>query len=91
MRRAGITDPPIVPFEAVAALCMALLENHGMLTVHFVGVPPGTGDLLVKFIPPETLARFGGQEKYVDALDAALNAVAGIIDDPKRLTSLYFD
>ncbi|MGH7684127.1 MAG: hypothetical protein ACREMT_07280 [Vulcanimicrobiaceae bacterium] len=90
MQRAGVSKPPIVPFEATAALCMALLEQHGVLTVHFVGVPPGTGDLLIKFIPPEVLNRFGGAKKYSDAIDASLDVVAGMLEDPQRLTALYF-
>ncbi len=90
MRRAGVDKPPIVPFEATAALCMVLLEDHGVLTVHFVGVPPGTGDLLIKFIPPEVLERFGGAGKYVDAVDASLDKVSGMLTDPERLTALYF-
>lgn len=90
MKRAGVSKPPIVPFEATAALCMALLEQHGVLTVHFVGVPPGTGDLLIKFIPPEVLDRFGGAKKYSDAIDASLDVVAGMLEDPQRLTALYF-
>jgi L-seryl-tRNA(Ser) seleniumtransferase len=90
MRRAGITSPPIVPFEATVGLCMLLLQDYGMLTVHFVGVPPGTADLLVKFIPPETLASFGGSDAYVDAIDASLDKLAKIIDKPEQLGALYF-
>ena len=52
MQRGGIEEPPIVPYEAAAALAMLLLQNHGMLMVHFVGVPPGTADLLIKFVRP---------------------------------------
>ena len=32
----------IVPVEATAALAMQLLRDHGLLTVHFAAVPPGT-------------------------------------------------
>src|SRR3989454_9368313 len=63
MERGGVKQAPIVPFEASAALCMLLLQDHSMLTVHFVGMPPGGADILFKFIPPETLARFGGPRK----------------------------
>jgi L-seryl-tRNA(Ser) seleniumtransferase len=90
MQRAGISKAPIVPFEATAALCMLMLEDHGMLTVHFVGVPPGTGDLLVKFIPPETLERVGGAKAYVDAVDTSLDKLAGMLEKPQALSSLYF-
>ena len=37
----------MVPYEASAALSMLLLRDYGMLMVHFVGVPPGTADLLI--------------------------------------------
>ena len=72
MERGGVKNAPIVPFEATAALCMLLLRDHKMLTVHFVGVPPGGADLLIKFLPPETLARFGGPKKFAQALDTSL-------------------
>ena len=39
--------------EASAALSMLLLSDHGMLIVDFVGRPPGTVDLLIKFDPNE--------------------------------------
>ena len=90
MRRAGVAKAPIVPFEATAALCMVMLKDHGALTVHFVGVPPGTGDLLIKFIPPEVLSKFGGAKTYVDAIDASLDVVSGMLEDTKGLTALYF-
>ena len=90
VRRAGLTVPPIVPFEATAALCMILLQDHGILSVHFVGVPPGTGDLLIKFVPPETLSRFVGAKSFVDAIAASLDTLAGMIGDPRKLRSLYF-
>ena len=60
MARAGVTKPPIVPYEA-AAFCMLLLEDHQVLTVHFVGMPPGTADILFKFIPPRPSSGSGGR------------------------------
>jgi hypothetical protein len=48
MERSGIREATVVPYEASAALSMLLLRDHGMLMVHFVGVPPGTADLLIK-------------------------------------------
>ena len=68
-----------MPFEATAALCMLLLRDHNMLTVHFVGVPPGGADLLIKFLPPETLARFGGAKKFAQALDASLTELGAML------------
>ncbi len=61
-----------------AALCMLLLRDYNMLTVHFVGMPPGGADLLIKFMPPETLARFGGAAKFAAALDASLTKLGRI-------------
>ena len=51
---------------------MLLLRDYGMLMVHFVGVPPDTADLLIKFVPPETLERFGGAGKYAEAVNSSV-------------------
>lgn len=90
MRRAGLSAPPIVPFEATAALCMLLLQDYGILTVHFVGLPPGTGDLLIKFVPPETLSAFGGAEAFATALDRSISRLAELLKKGDMLRSLYF-
>ena len=73
MERGGVGEPPIVPYEASALLSMLLLRDYDMLMVHFVGVPPGTADLLIKFVPPETLAPLwrtaticGGGRRHAD-------------------------
>jgi L-seryl-tRNA(Ser) seleniumtransferase len=88
MERAGLAKPPIVPIEATAALAMLLLRDHGIMTVHFVGLPPGTSALMIKFIPPETLARFGGAAAYARAVDDALTKLAAMLGDPARLRRL---
>ena len=88
MERGGVTQPPIVPFEASAAFCMLLLQDHAMLTVHFVGLPPGGGDILFKFIPPETLARFGGPEKFAKAVDASLTKLGTLLREPEKIRAL---
>jgi len=90
MERAGLSDPPIVPYEATAALAMLLLEDYGILTVHFAGLPPGTGSLLFKFIPPETLARFGGAHAFAKAVDASLSKLGSLIGDSKNIRALLF-
>ena len=90
MERAGLEAPPIVPIEATAALAMLLLRDHGMMTVHFVGLPPGTSALMIKFIPPETLARFGGAHAYARAVDDALSKLAGMVGDPEKIRRLLF-
>ena len=88
MERGGVTQAPIVPFEATAALCMLMLEEHRMLTVHFVGLPPGGGDILFKFIPPETLSRFGGAAKFADAVDASLTSLGALLREPRKIRTL---
>ena len=88
MERGGVAEAPVVPYEASAALSMLLLRDFDMLMVHFVGVPPGTADLLIKFVPPETLARFGGARKYAEAVNAALTKVGELLRDPEQLREL---
>jgi L-seryl-tRNA(Ser) seleniumtransferase len=86
--RRGQADSALAPIEATAALAMLLLRDHGILTVHFAALPPGTSALLLKFVPPETLERFGGVEAFVAAVDASLDELAGLLDSPAELHSL---
>jgi L-seryl-tRNA(Ser) seleniumtransferase len=88
MQRAGLRTPPIVPYEASAALAMLLLRDYGVITVHFVGLPPGTSALMIKFIPPETLQRFGGSQAYARAIDACLSTLAGMLAEPAQIRRL---
>ena len=90
MERGGVTQAPIVPYEAAAAFCMILLAEHRMLTVHFVGMPPGTADILFKFVRPETLDRFGGPAKFAGAVDAAVSKLGALLREPDRITPLLF-
>lgn len=90
MARAGLDEPPVVPFEATAALSMALLRRHGVITVHFAGVPSGTGDFLVKFLPPAEVERFGGAGAVAEAVDEGLDVVADRLDDPAAMRELVF-
>ena len=85
--RSGV-ESTIAPYEATAALAMLLLRDHGILTVHFAALPPGTSALLLKFLPPETLERFGGPERFATAVDESLDALAGIVGDPESLAGL---
>jgi L-seryl-tRNA(Ser) seleniumtransferase len=87
MRRAGIDEPPVAPIEATAALAMVLLRDHGILTVHFAALPPGTSALLVKFVPPEVLERFGGAAAFAAAVDESLDEVAGLLERPGALAA----
>jgi L-seryl-tRNA(Ser) seleniumtransferase len=91
MERGGVKQPPVVPYEATAALCMLLLRDHRMLTVHFVGLPPGGGDILFKFIPPETLARFGGAEAFARAVDESLTQLGSLLADPAQVRDVLLD
>src|SRR5215472_16286258 len=86
MQRGGIREPTVVPYEASAALSMLL--DYGMLMVHFVGVPPGTADLLVKFVPPEILERFGGAAKYAEAVNGSLTRLGEFLQDPENVREL---
>src|ERR1051325_1831165 len=88
MERGGISEPPIVPYEASALLSMLLLRDYDMLMVHFVGVPPGTADLLIKFVPPETLARFGGAKRYAEAVNATLTKIGQLMHAPEQIRKL---
>ena len=88
MQRGGIEEPLIVPYEATAALAMLLLQNHGILMLHFVGVPPGTADLLIKFVPPERLERFGGAGRYARAIDDSLTRLGSLLREPPSIGEL---
>ena len=88
LARAGLRTPPIVPYEASAALAMLLLRDYGILTVHFVGLPPGTAALMFKFIAPEVLTRFGGAQAYARAVDASLTTLAAMLAEPEHLRRL---
>ena len=90
MERGGVTQAPIVPYEAAAAFCMILLAEHRMLTVHFVGMPPGTADVLFKFVRPETLDSFGGPATFAQAVDAAVTTLGALLREPGPIPTLLF-
>jgi L-seryl-tRNA(Ser) seleniumtransferase len=90
MERAGLSERPAVPIEASAGLAMLLLKDYGVLTVHFAGLPPGTSAMLIKFVPPETLARFGGAERFAEAIDKSLDRLAEVIGRPAAFRELLF-
>jgi L-seryl-tRNA(Ser) seleniumtransferase len=90
MKKAGLSKPPMVPYEATAALAMLLLQDYGVMTVHFAGMPPGTSALLVKFIPPETLERFGGAMTLAKAVADSVDRLADILRQKDDLTALLF-
>jgi L-seryl-tRNA(Ser) seleniumtransferase len=88
LQRAGLQTPPIVPYEASAALAMLLLRDYGIITVHFVGLPPGTSALMFKFIAPEVLKQFGGAEAYAQAIDTCLSTLANMLAEPAQIRQL---
>jgi len=69
---------------------MILLEDHGILTVHFAGMPPGTSAMLFKFVPPETLARFGGAVALARAVDQSLDRLASLIGSEAAVRALLY-
>jgi L-seryl-tRNA(Ser) seleniumtransferase len=88
MQRAGLSTAPIVPYEASAALAMLLLRDYGIITVHFVGLPPGTSALMFKFIAPEVLGRFGGAAAYARAIDTCMDTLANMLTEPAQIHRL---
>jgi L-seryl-tRNA(Ser) seleniumtransferase len=88
LRRCGLDDGAVAPIEATAALAMLLLRDHGILTVHFAALPPGTSALLFKFLPPETLARFGGPERFAAAVEGSLVELRLALMSKRRLRAL---
>lgn len=88
MERAGIDRAALVPYEATAALAMLLLRDHGVMSVHFAGIPPGTSAMMVKFVAPETLQRMGGAECFADAIDRSLDTLATLVDDAQAVRTL---
>jgi L-seryl-tRNA(Ser) seleniumtransferase len=90
LERAGLTQAPIVPYEATSAHAMLLVRDHGAITVQLVGLPPGTSSLMLKFIAPEELDRFGGAEAYAEAIDEGIDKLAGLLTKPDGLRQLLF-
>nr|MBA2294694.1 hypothetical protein [Actinomycetota bacterium] len=80
----------IVPVEATAALAMQLLQEHGLLTVHFAAVPPGTPDLLLKFVPPETLVALGGADSLAAAIAGSVERTLDVLGSGERIRELLY-
>ena len=78
------------PSRRPPRVAMQLLRDHGLLTVHFAAVPPGTPDLLLKFVPPETLASLGGAETLADAIAASVERALAAVSDLGELRALLF-
>lgn len=91
MERAGITNTPCVPYEATAGLAMIMLRDHGIVSVHFAGLPPGTAALMIKFLPPDIVERFGGPAALAGAVDTSLDTLAEVMKTPDGLRTLLLD
>jgi L-seryl-tRNA(Ser) seleniumtransferase len=87
-RRSGGASTPLAPIEATATLAAVLLTDHGLLTVHFAGLPPGTSALLIKFISAETLESVGGAERFAHMIDQSLTRAAQISTDLAAVRAL---
>lgn len=87
-RRAASPSVELVPVEATAALAMVLLRDHGLLTVHFAGMPPGTSALLVKFLPGSTVDAIGGPAAFAAAVDDAIDRMSAVATDAEAVRSL---
>ena len=90
LEQAGQSQRRLVPIEATAALAMLLLEDHGILTVHFAGLPPGISAILFKFVSPETLRRFGGAPAFAQAVDDSLTRLAGVVASAQSVRMLLY-
>ena len=91
LERAGLSQAPIVPYEAAAALAMLLLQDYGILAVHFAALPPGTADFLFKFMPPENGASDSAAPTLSPrAIDASLDKLAGLVANPEHIQQLLF-
>jgi len=88
LERAGLKAPPCVPYEAAAGLAMLLLKDFGVVSVHFAGIPPGTAALMIKFLPPDVLERFGGPGRLAEAVDESLDKLAATLKQDEGLPAL---
>ena len=50
-------------------------------------MPPGTANI----VPPETLERVGGPEKFAQPADVAASELGMLLREPERITALQFD
>lgn len=80
----------IVPYEATACLAMLLLRDYGILTVHFAGIPPGNGGLLVKFLSPANIERLGGPDVFAEAIEASIGRLSEFVHRPEEVSRLLY-
>jgi len=87
MRRAGRSNAPLVPIEATAVIGANLLVGHGIVTTNALGRPGSHPALRLK-PTAGALARCGGVEAVVAAVDAALDDLAVMLCAPDRVRAL---
>ena len=88
LARRGAEVADLMPIEATAVLAMTLLAEYGYLTVHFAGLPPGTDALLIKFLPPETIAELGGPQRFAEVVDEAFDLTVKRLAEPGGAVAL---
>lgn len=88
-RRAGksFEATSLVPCEVTSAIGMILLRDHGILTVNTHGQPGARVSVRLK--PTHgAIARVGGMDRAIAAMDDAFNQVARLVDTPTALADL---
>lgn len=87
LQRSGSPGSNVVPAEAAAALGMLLLRDHGILTVNTHGQPGARVSLRLK--PTlDALARVGGNNAVVSAVDEALTNLGTLLLDESAMATL---
>lgn len=86
---AGRERASLVPTEVTAAIGMILLRDHGVLTVNTHGAPGGRVSLRLK-PTAGALDAVGGAAALAVALDDAVSAVAGRLEDAAWIARLLF-
>jgi hypothetical protein len=51
-------------------------------------MPLGAADLLIKFVPPEPLERFGGAGRYAEAVNSSLTRLGELLRDKESIRNL---
>ena len=67
---------------------MLLLRDFGITSVHLAGLPPGTAALMIKFLPPDVVAKFGGPEAIADAVDESITSLGQVLKTDGALEQL---
>jgi L-seryl-tRNA(Ser) seleniumtransferase len=76
----------LLPLEAIETVVRLAHDNGALVYVDDAGA--GTADLLIKFVPPETLERFGGAKKYAEAINGSLTHLGELLRNPEDIREL---